>query len=255
MASTPNGSSASCARRAPSPPSITQHRDHPLRRGGGGRPFPHHGTGRRPRSTESFRRGQLPVDRFFDIAIRAGRRARRRAREGITHRDLKPANIMVTATGGSRCSTSVSPRSPRWRGPGSETRTLRDRDDDAEGVVMGTGRTCRPSRPGAAARPPHGHLLARHRAVRDGDGRRPFDGESSADLVASILRDTPPSVVELRADCRRSRARASGAASRRASRSDSRPRRSCATDCAACRRGRRPSGRRRPPFRALRRPR
>ena len=31
-------------------------------------------------------------------------------------------------------------------------------------------------------------------------GQRPFHGESSAELVSSILRDTPPSVVELRAD-------------------------------------------------------
>ena len=31
-------------------------------------------------------------------------------------------------------------------------------------------------------------------------GQRPFHGESSAEIVSSILRDTPPSVVELRAD-------------------------------------------------------
>jgi serine/threonine protein kinase len=48
---------------------------------------------------ERLRKGSLPQERFFKIALEICKGLEKAHRRGVVHRDLKPGNIMLTATG------------------------------------------------------------------------------------------------------------------------------------------------------------
>jgi formylglycine-generating enzyme required for sulfatase activity/dienelactone hydrolase len=132
--------------------------------------------------------GLLPVPECLQIArMMAGALAAAHARE-IVHRDLKPANVKITPQGvvkvldfGLAKGFPVAPAD-------QPTELL-----TAPGTVLGTA----------------AYMSPEHAAGKDADarsdvfafgvvlyemlsGRRPFEGSTSADVIASILKDEPP---------------------------------------------------------------
>jgi len=150
--------------------------------------------------SESIPADGLPQERFFALAVPLADAVGAAHAQGITHRDLKPGNIMVTEDGRlkvldfglAKLVADVS---------GDEAGELATRTVTRAGTVLGTAAYMSPEQ--AEGRP----VDARSDVFSLGivlyqmsTGRRPFQGESAAGLVSSILRDEPTSVNDLRKD-------------------------------------------------------
>jgi serine/threonine protein kinase len=141
----------------------------------------------------------LPIEQIIEIAEALADALASAHEKGIVHRDLKPANVMVTNQG--RVKVLDFGLAKDFRGSNLDDATLTSDSQTQVGVVMGTPAYMSPEQ--TSGRPiDHrtdifslGVLL--HEMVT---GRRPFEGNSSAELVSAILRDTPPSITDMRPD-------------------------------------------------------
>jgi len=143
----------------------------------------------------------LPVERIFEIGSAVAEALAAAHEKGIVHRDLKPANLMVTQDGrvkvldfGLAKVAGSSDAAPS----GSELPTeLQTR----EGIVMGTMPYMSPEQVQGRALDHRTDIFSLGVILHEmSTGRRPFQGQSSADLFAAILRDSVPLVTDARAD-------------------------------------------------------
>ncbi len=140
--------------------------------------------------------GGLELPRLFELAIPIADALAEAHVQGITHRDLKPTNVMVSAKGGVKILDFGLAKSSEQH-DGSEATTALTQD----GLVVGTIRYMSPEQ--ARGEP------ADHRSdvfslgvllFEMATGRRPFQGESSIELLSSVLKDDPPAVTEINSD-------------------------------------------------------
>lgn len=141
----------------------------------------------------------LPLDRFFDLAIPladavAGAHAR-----GITHRDLKPTNVMVDQAGRIEVLDFGLAKLVKPEPTQNSTVLLPQDTETQQGHILGTAAYMSPEQ--AEGKP------VDHRSdifslgiifYEMTTGRRPFQGDSNMSTLTAILRDTPPSITELK---------------------------------------------------------
>ncbi len=143
----------------------------------------------------------LPL--FFEVSTGMADALSAAHQKGITHRDLKPLNVMMTNSGHVKVLDFGLARSG---GPGlapgasAEDESTRERLTQA-GMVVGTAPYMSPEQ--VEGRPLDGRSdifslgIVMYQMVT---GTRPFRGDTSPSLMASILRDHPRPVRDLRAD-------------------------------------------------------
>jgi eukaryotic-like serine/threonine-protein kinase len=147
--------------------------------------------------------GGLPLPRFFEIAVPLADALSAAHERGIVHRDLKPGNVMVTREGRVKvldfglAKLEAADSNPNLTSTPTESRA----DLTSEGQVFGTVAYMSPEQARG------GKVDARSDVFSLGivlyqmvTGERPFQGASAVDMISSILRDTPPSVADRRAD-------------------------------------------------------
>jgi len=139
--------------------------------------------------------GGLPLSRFFELAQPIVDALAVAHEGGITHRDLKPENVMVGKDGRVRVLDFglAKARAPETHGDG-ETLT-------EPGKLLGTIPYMSPEQVKGLGCDHRSDVFSLGVLLFEmATGSRPFNGETSADLMSAILRDRVPSITELKAD-------------------------------------------------------
>jgi TolB-like protein len=141
----------------------------------------------------------LPVDRILEIAGALAEALAAAHEKGIVHRDLKPANVMVTHEGRVKVLDFGLAKETNAANPNDATMTSMSHTQ--AGVVMGTPAYMSPEQVSGRSTDHRTDIFSLGIVLYEmATGRRPFEGTTSVELASAILRDTPPSVTEVRAD-------------------------------------------------------
>ena len=141
----------------------------------------------------------LPVEQIIEIAEALADALAAAHEKCIVHRDLKPANVMVTSQGRVKVLDFGLAKDVRGSNLGDVTMTSDSRTQ--VGVVMGTPAYMSPEQISGRPLDHRTDIFSLGVLMHEmATGRRPFEGNSSAELVSAILRDTPPSVTDIRPD-------------------------------------------------------
>ncbi len=149
---------------------------------------------------EVIAEGGMEVQRFFQIAIPMTDALAAAHASGITHRDLKPGNIMLTADG--RVKILDFGLAKLLEEPEQDaTATLSTQALTREGSVLGTVPYMAPEQLKGTGPDPRSDIFSLGIVLYQMiSGRRPFKGATSAEVISSILRDSPPPVTDLKMD-------------------------------------------------------
>jgi serine/threonine protein kinase len=138
----------------------------------------------------------LPADRIIAIACGIAEALATAHEKGLVHRDLKPANVMVTNDGRVKV---LDFGLAKDIGTSANDTTLTSACRTVAGLVMGTPAYMSPEQVSGRPLDHRSDIFSLGVVLHEmATGCRPFVGSSSADLISSILRDTPPLVTDAR---------------------------------------------------------
>jgi TolB-like protein/Tfp pilus assembly protein PilF len=141
--------------------------------------------------------GGMAVEQIVGIAGALSDALAAAHEKGIVHRDLKPANVMVSKEGRVKVLDFGLAKDIRAAELSDATMTSDSRTQI--GVVMGTPAYMSPEQTSGRPLDHRTDIFSLGVLLHEmSTGRRPFEGTSSAELVSSILRDTPASVTDVR---------------------------------------------------------
>jgi serine/threonine protein kinase/TolB-like protein/tetratricopeptide (TPR) repeat protein len=144
----------------------------------------------------------MSLERIFQISIPLSEALAAAHERGIVHRDLKPSNIVVTEEGRVKVldfglAKLLLAKEELSEGSIPPTRTLAT----AEGKVMGTVPYMSPEQVSGKGLDSRTDIFSLGIILYEmATGKRPFTGESSAELASAILRDQPSSISDVRSD-------------------------------------------------------
>ena len=132
----------------------------------------------------------LPLGRFIEIAGAVAEALGAAHAQGVVHRDLKPANIMVTDDGLVKVldfGLAKLQKEDLGRSDNSATELM-----TKAGMVLGTTPYMSPEQASAGSVDPRSDIFSFGIVLYEmASGRRPFQGDSTIEMISSILKDSP----------------------------------------------------------------
>ena len=141
-------------------------------------------------------RGPLPLDKALTYAIQIADALAAAHQRGIVHRDLKPGNIMITANGVKVLDFGLA----RFNVPAHSSASIANMPTIQEpvteaGSVVGTLYYMAPEQAGGKEADARSDIFSFGVVLYEMvTGQRAFNGDSQAEVMASLLRDQPPSM-------------------------------------------------------------
>ena len=139
----------------------------------------------------------LPLNKFFEIAIPLADAVSAAHEKGITHRDLKPDNLMVSDEGRLKIlDFGLAKLKQEFAREGASE--LLTQSATGEGRILGTVAYMSPEQAEGKSTDHRSDIFSIGIILYEmATGQRPFQGDTTASMLSSILRDTPSSVTEL----------------------------------------------------------
>lgn len=138
--------------------------------------------------------GPLKLEHVLELGAQIAGGLDEAHRAGIVHRDLKPANIMLTRTGVKLLDFGLAKPFSEANATDSEAPT-RGSSLTKEGVIAGTPRYMAPEQLQGKSVDARADIFAFGVVMFEMvAGRKPFDADSNAAVVAAILEHEPPSL-------------------------------------------------------------
>jgi Tol biopolymer transport system component len=144
-----------------------------------------------------LQRGPLPIDQAIAFAGQIADALDKTHRVGIVHGDLKPENIMLTKAGVKLLDFGLSRRAPAAQGSTDSVTTATT--IGAPGVVVGTLQYLSPEQ--LEGKPPDARsdIFGLGAVIYEMvTGKKAFNGQTPAAVIAAIMKHDPPPVSELR---------------------------------------------------------
>jgi serine/threonine protein kinase/Tfp pilus assembly protein PilF len=146
--------------------------------------------------------GQMvDLDFFFEIAIPLTSALEAAHAQGVTHRDLKPANIMVTHTGQVKVLDFGLAQMVR-NDADADRSDARTETLMVEDLILGTPNYMPPEQVRSEPADNRSDIFSVGAVMYHLiTGQRPFQGQTTTEILASVMRDTPTPVVNINPGC------------------------------------------------------
>jgi serine/threonine protein kinase/Tol biopolymer transport system component len=145
-------------------------------------------------------KGQLPLEQVLQYAIEIADALDKAHRKSITHRDLKPGNIMLTKSGTKLLDfglAKLKQEAAPANVPLSELPTAKD-PLTAQGTIVGTLQYMAPEQLECREVDARTDIFAFGAVLYEmATGKKAFEGNSQASLIAAILEREPPAMSSL----------------------------------------------------------
>ncbi len=146
-----------------------------------------------------LKRGLLDIDEALDIGIQVAEALESAHRGGIIHRDLKPANIMLTPDGAKILDFGLAKLSMPDHKDGRATAVTETTPLTGEGQIVGTMQYMAPEQLENGEVDTRTDIFAFGATLYEMlTGKRAFQGKHQTSVIASILKEMPAPVSEVR---------------------------------------------------------
>jgi hypothetical protein len=148
---------------------------------------------------EKIPAGGLALGPFFDLAVPLVDGLAVAHLNGIVHRDLKPGNVMVSSDGRVKVLDFGLAKLRRESARAGDESEQPTEGLTAEGQVLGTVAYMSPEQINGRRLDARSDIFALGVLLYEmATGRRPFRGDTSAELMSSVLRDMPEPITDVR---------------------------------------------------------